>query len=138
MNASVDPSPRTSMPALRLDRNRSGPASSSRAATCWTGSKRRILASTARRGAPPDSSWPVERTAWSAPSSSAKRLRVTRAPERTVTVQGTPATGWALALLHRHVVPAPLAGVDLARPGDLLLGVVDHLKPLGDPTRRPS
>ena len=37
------------------------------------------------------------------------------------------------ALGDRHVVARALADVDLARPRDLLLGVLDHLQPLGDP-----
>src|SRR5690606_37764438 len=43
----------------------------------------------------------------------------------------------ALALLDRRVVHVPGAGVDLARAGDLLLGVLDHLEPLRDPAGRP-
>src|SRR4051812_24094526 len=43
----------------------------------------------------------------------------------------------ASSLVHRHVVACALAGVDLARPRDLLLRVVDHLEPLGDPAAPP-
>src|SRR5881392_1728277 len=35
-----------------------------------------------------------------------------------------------------YVVLSALAGVDLTRPGDLLLFVVDHLEPLRDPAAR--
>src|SRR5215213_1316156 len=41
----------------------------------------------------------------------------------------------ALALVYRHVVYVTGACVDLARTGNLELGVVDHLHPLGHPTR---
>src|SRR5215204_5480429 len=41
----------------------------------------------------------------------------------------------ALALVYRHIVYVAGAGVDLARTGDLELGVVHHLHPLGHPTR---
>src|SRR5215213_4832256 len=40
------------------------------------------------------------------------------------------------ALADRHVFAGALARVDLARAGDLLLLVVDHLEPLGDPAAR--
>src|SRR5918998_4908375 len=40
----------------------------------------------------------------------------------------------ASALVYRHVVCLAGAGVDLARTGDLELGVVPHLHPLGHPT----
>src|SRR5687768_13664975 len=40
----------------------------------------------------------------------------------------------ALALLERDVILVALADVDLARARDLLLGIVDHLEPLRDPT----
>src|SRR4051794_39825652 len=36
-------------------------------------------------------------------------------------------------LVQRHVIPRAVPRVDLARPRDLLLLVVDHLQPLGDP-----
>src|SRR5262249_44585239 len=39
-------------------------------------------------------------------------------------------------VLDRDVLETPRAGIDLARAGDLLLGVVDHLQPLGDPAAR--
>src|SRR5439155_6840422 len=42
------------------------------------------------------------------------------------------------AVADRHVVAGALAGVDLARPLDLLLRVVDHLQPLRDPTAGPG
>src|SRR5450759_2074838 len=35
------------------------------------------------------------------------------------------------AVLYRHNIPRRLAGVDLPRTGDLLLGVGDHFLPLG-------
>src|SRR5688500_13729004 len=38
--------------------------------------------------------------------------------------------------VERYVVARALARVDLARPRDLLLRVVDHLQPLGDPAAR--
>src|SRR5581483_10613191 len=38
-----------------------------------------------------------------------------------------------LALLHRHEVAFLVADVELARPGDLLLLVLEHLLPLRDP-----
>src|SRR5919112_5751091 len=41
----------------------------------------------------------------------------------------------ALALVYWHVIYFAGAGIDLARTGDLELGVVDHLHPLGHPTR---
>src|SRR5581483_3811535 len=41
-----------------------------------------------------------------------------------------------LALVHGHVVALMLTRVDLARASDLLLLVVDHLEPLGDPAAR--
>ncbi len=96
-NASEEPSPRTSMPALTLDRSRSGPTSSSRAATCWTGSKRRSLASTGPRRGWAASSRPRWRIAASATSRSSKRSRVTRGPERTVSRQGTASASMAPA-----------------------------------------
>src|SRR5215203_4489327 len=40
----------------------------------------------------------------------------------------------ALALVYRHVVYVAGAGVDLARTGDLELGVIHHLHPLRHPT----
>src|SRR5213082_899149 len=40
-----------------------------------------------------------------------------------------------LPLLDRHVFALARPRVDLARAGDLLLGVVDHLEPLGHPAR---
>src|SRR6266705_1071885 len=37
------------------------------------------------------------------------------------------------ALVDRHELPPGGAGVELARPADLVFGVADHLLPLGDP-----
>src|SRR3954464_11326200 len=42
----------------------------------------------------------------------------------------------ALPLVDRDVIARALARVDLARPRDLLLLVLDHLQPLGDPAAR--
>src|SRR5438552_4290756 len=39
---------------------------------------------------------------------------------------------------HRHVLALAGAGVDLARPGNLLLRVLDHLLPLGEPAGGPG
>src|SRR3954452_14917629 len=44
----------------------------------------------------------------------------------------------ALAVFDGDVLAVQVPGVDLARPGDLLLGVVVHLHPLGDPSGRPG
>src|SRR3989338_2681350 len=41
------------------------------------------------------------------------------------------------AFANHDVVADAVAGVDLPGPGDLLLGVGEHLVPLGDPPRRP-
>src|SRR4051794_27744028 len=54
--------------------------------------------------------------------------QVRAAGEAPVGVGSTP-----LTLLDREVVQIALARVDLARTDDLLLGVPDHLLPLGDP-----
>src|SRR5215210_4942205 len=43
--------------------------------------------------------------------------------------------GRRLPLVDRGVLPLPLAVVDLTRPGDRLLVVVDELEPLSDPAR---
>src|SRR4051812_15040955 len=40
------------------------------------------------------------------------------------------------APVYSDVLALALAGVDLARPRDFLLGVDDHLQPLGDPPAR--
>src|SRR5262252_5341014 len=40
------------------------------------------------------------------------------------------------APFHRHEGPLALAEVDLGRPPDLLLGILEHLLPLGEPARR--
>src|SRR5438046_5519633 len=37
------------------------------------------------------------------------------------------------APVNRHELPPGGAGVELARPADLVFGVADHLLPLGDP-----
>src|SRR6516162_8514345 len=47
--------------------------------------------------------------------------------------QREPPTPSLLALLHRHVFTAGDAGIELARPADLLLRILDHLAPLTDP-----
>ena len=90
MNASIDPSPRTSTPAWTLGESRCGPDSSNRATTSWTGSKRRIFASTGWRGAPSLNSLARARSSASASSNVSNRVRLTRGPERTVSRQGTP------------------------------------------------
>src|SRR5258708_38927720 len=40
-------------------------------------------------------------------------------------------------LVQRHVRTFRIAGVELARPADLLLRILDHLVPLRDPADRP-
>src|SRR5437763_16967466 len=46
-----------------------------------------------------------------------------------------PSLSGSAAFANRDILALPLAGVDLARPRDLLLLVVDHLEPLRHPAR---
>ncbi len=90
-NASVEPSPRTSTPARTLGSSRSGPASSSRATTCWTGSNATDLRSRrASPGAASASSRPrrLERVERAVQPVERSRAR-TFGPARTVSRHGT-------------------------------------------------
>src|SRR5271163_3049240 len=48
----------------------------------------------------------------------------------------SPAVPEPLALAHRLILAQRLAGVELAGAADLLLRILDHLLPLGDPADR--
>src|SRR5690349_18162564 len=59
------------------------------------------------------------------------------APSRTPAARRMPPPQSSLPLLFRHVVALLGPDVDLPRAGDLLIGIREHLLPLGDPPRRP-
>src|SRR3954467_1804124 len=64
-------------------------------------------------------------------------LQITTMPPRSAsTAARSRGARPALPLVDRDVVARALARVDLARAGDLLLLVLDHLQPLGDPAAR--
>jgi hypothetical protein len=75
----MEPSPRTSTPA----RSRDGPASSTRATTCWIGSNLRSFVSIGLASASSASSRARDSSEWSALSSESSFSRSTFAPART-------------------------------------------------------
>src|SRR3954463_3919655 len=92
-------------------------------------------------GAAPSGSAAATRSArgWTSTSASTTRPATGRASTATTCGRAAAADRHEIAatrrlpLIDRHEVPELLAGVDLARPADLGLLVVDHLLPVGDP-----
>src|SRR5229473_4900198 len=64
--------------------------------------------------------------------------RVRRSMDGAETMASLPAAPALPAQPDRDVLALALADIELARPGDLLLGVVDHLLPLREPARGPG
>src|SRR3546814_2283538 len=60
-------------------------------------------------------------------------IAVAHRTERCVTLMGLDPSRAPSALVERQVVALGVAVIELARPADALLGILDHLAPLGDP-----
>src|SRR3546814_4152609 len=60
-------------------------------------------------------------------------MAVAHRTERCVTLMGLDPSRAPSALIERQVVALGVAVIELARPADALLGILDHLASLGDP-----
>ena len=72
---------------------------------------------------------------WACGSSPAKPMATVPSPPKPSSAPRSAIAERRSALRHRDVAPLRMAGVALARPADLLLGIFDHLVPLRHPAR---